>query len=137
MNANYSVWSTAMLFTGALIFFAVTGIALADSSSTADHSKFAELDKNFESGPQVTLACLSCHTEAAKQVHNTKHWTWEFLNPVNNQKLGKKNVLNNFCITPQSNYAYCTACHVGYGWKDERFDFTAEKNVDCLNRAFT
>ncbi len=132
MKANYSVWSTAMLFTGALIISAVTGIAFADSSSTADHSKFAELDKNFESGPQVTLACLSCHTEAAKQVHNTKHWTWEFLNPVNNQKLGKKNVLNNFCITPQSNYAYCTACHVGYGWKDERFDFTAEKNVDCL-----
>ncbi len=76
MKANYSVWSIAMLFTGALIFSAVSGIAFADSSSsTADHSKFAELDKNFESGPQVTLACLSCHTEAAKQVHNTKHWT--------------------------------------------------------------
>ena len=101
-------------------------------NTTADHSKFKELDQVFKSGPEVTKACLSCHTEAAKQVHRTKHWTWEFLNPENKQKLGKKNVLNNFCISIESNYAGCTACHVGYGWKDASFDFTKEENVDCL-----
>jgi octaheme c-type cytochrome (tetrathionate reductase family) len=106
--------------------------ASAHAVSTADHSKFKELQKHFESGPEVTKACIKCHTEAAKQIHKTKHWTWEFLNPDNKQRLGKKNVLNNFCITPKSNFAYCTACHVGYGWKDDNFDFTSEENVDCL-----
>jgi octaheme c-type cytochrome (tetrathionate reductase family) len=102
------------------------------STSTADHSKFKELQKDFKSGPEVTEACLACHTEAAKQVHQTQHWKWEFLNPKTNQKLGKKNVINNFCTAVPSNYEFCTACHVGYGWKDDKFDFTSEKNVDCL-----
>ena len=44
------------------------------SKSTADHSKFKELDKNFKTGPEVTKACLECHTEAAEQVQHTKHW---------------------------------------------------------------
>ncbi|MDX9994877.1 MAG: tetrathionate reductase family octaheme c-type cytochrome [Rhodocyclaceae bacterium] len=101
-------------------------------NSTADHTKFKELQQTFKSGPEVTKACLSCHTEAARQVHRTKHWTWEFMNPENKQKLGKKNVLNNFCISVESNYAGCTACHVGYGWKDANFDFTKEETVDCL-----
>ena len=104
----------------------------ANATTTADHSKFKELQKNFNSGPEVTLVCIKCHTEAAKQIHKTKHWTWEYLNPENKQRLGKKNILNNFCITPQSNFAYCSACHVGYGWEDENFDFTSEKSVDCL-----
>ncbi len=104
----------------------------ANAISTADHSKFKELQKQFSTGPEVTSACLSCHTEAAKQIHKTKHWTWEFLNPDNEQRLGKRNILNNFCISPQSNYEHCTACHVGYGWEDEQFDFNSEQNVDCL-----
>jgi len=101
-------------------------------NSTADHAKFKELDKVFKSGPEVTKACLTCHTEAARQVHRTKHWTWEFLNPENNQRLGKKNVLNNFCISISQNYPFCTSCHIGYGWKDKDFDFTSQENVDCL-----
>ncbi len=104
----------------------------AKASPTADHSKFKELQREFRSGPEVTKACLSCHTEAAKQVHRTKHWTWEFINTEKNQKLGKKNVLNNFCLSIEQNQQYCTNCHVGYGWKDRNFDFSSEENVDCL-----
>ena len=100
--------------------------------STADHSKFKQLEGPFATGPDVTKACLECHTEASKQVHRTKHWTWEFLNPDNNQRLGKKNVINNFCISVPSNYGFCVTCHVGYGWKDANFDFGSEANVDCL-----
>jgi len=100
--------------------------------STADHSKFETLQKEFKDGPEVTRACLSCHTEAAKQVMKTKHWTWEFLNPENKQRLGKKNVINNFCTAVPSNLEFCTACHVGYGWKNDSFDFTDESKVDCL-----
>lgn len=102
------------------------------SSSTADHSKFKELEGPFATGPDVTKACLECHTEAAKQIMHTKHWTWEYTNPKTGQKLGKKNVINNFCTSIQSNQTFCTACHIGYGWSDSSFDFDRETNVDCV-----
>jgi octaheme c-type cytochrome (tetrathionate reductase family) len=102
------------------------------SGSTADHSKFKELQKKFTSGPEVTQACLSCHTEAAKQVQHTKHWTWSYTDPVSGQKLGKRNIINNYCTTTVSNEKDCMACHAGYGWKDASFDFKVEENVDCL-----
>lgn len=106
--------------------------AAASTNSTADHAKFKELQQTFKSGQEVTRACLACHTEAARQVMKTKHWTWEALNPNTKQKLGKKTLVNNFCIGISSNQPYCTSCHIGYGWKDNNFDFTAEENVDCL-----
>ena len=36
------------------------------------------------------------------------------------------------CISIASNYASCTSCHGGYGWKDASFDFAKQENVDCL-----
>ena len=101
-------------------------------TTTADHAKFKELQKTFNSGPEVTKACLACHTEAAGQIHRTKHWKWEYLNPDTKQTLGKKTVVNNFCISVASNEAACNSCHIGYGWKDASFDFKSEENVDCL-----
>lgn len=101
-------------------------------SSTADHSKFKELQGPFNSGPEVTKACLSCHTEAAKQIHMTKHWTWEYRNPKTGQTLGKKNLVNNFCTSADSNYGFCATCHIGYGTENKNFDLTSETNVDCL-----
>lgn len=100
--------------------------------STADHSKFKELQRSFENGPEVTRACLECHTEAAKQIHQTKHWKWEYINPQTGQKLGKKNIINNFCTSTRTNMGFCASCHIGYGYKDESFDFSNEANVDCL-----
>jgi octaheme c-type cytochrome (tetrathionate reductase family) len=116
----------------ALALQAPAGARPAQLESTADHSKFEQLQGPFASGPDVTKACLSCHTEAARQIHRTKHWSWEFDNPDSGQRLGKKNVLNNFCISIEANTPYCTSCHVGYGWKDASFDFASEQNVDCL-----
>jgi len=108
------------------------GVASSPSRSTADHSKFKELQGPFKSGSEVTKACLSCHTEAAKQVMGTRHWTWEYTNPDTGQQLGKKTMLNSFCIGDRSNEAFCQSCHVGYGWKDDKFDFFDESKVDCL-----
>jgi len=102
------------------------------ASSTTAHDKMEGLEGPFETGPQVTKACLKCHTEASKQVHQTKHWTWSFTNPDTGQELGKKNLINNFCISTSSNTEACASCHVGYGWKDDSFDFSSEENVDCL-----
>ncbi|MDU8926280.1 tetrathionate reductase family octaheme c-type cytochrome [Alisedimentitalea sp. MJ-SS2] len=100
--------------------------------STADHSKFAELEGPFATGPDVTKICLSCHTEAASQIHQTKHWNWDVVNPASGERLGKRNVINNFCGSIVSNEPRCTSCHIGYGWKDDTFDFAAQENVDCL-----
>ncbi len=97
-----------------------------------NHSEFPILQGPFESPEDVTKACLSCHTDAAQDIMHTTHWTWEFVNETTGQTLGKKHVINNFCINPQSNEPRCTSCHVGYGWKDKDFDFTVEEKVDCL-----
>ncbi|MCA9753147.1 MAG: tetrathionate reductase family octaheme c-type cytochrome [Gemmatimonadetes bacterium] len=100
-----------------------------------DHSDL--LPGPFADGPAVTRACLECHEEAASEVMATAHWTWEG-DPVpvpgheGLHRIGKKTAINNFCISVQSNWAACTACHAGYGWKDASFDFTAQEDVDCL-----
>jgi len=99
---------------------------------TADHKKFEELKGPFTSGPEVTKACLSCHTEAAKQVLGSIHWTWQFKHPTTGQLLGKRHVINSFCGNVVTNEPRCTSCHAGYGWKDQSFDFSSEQNVDCL-----
>ncbi|MDX1612907.1 MAG: tetrathionate reductase family octaheme c-type cytochrome [Candidatus Promineifilaceae bacterium] len=91
----------------------------------------------YETGSDVTRACLDCHEDAAHEVTQTVHWTWES-EPVlldgRDQPLtiGKKNAINNFCIGIQGNWTGCTRCHAGYGWEDAAFDFSNQENVDCL-----
>jgi octaheme c-type cytochrome (tetrathionate reductase family) len=100
-----------------------------------DHAPL--FDADFASGPEVTLACLECHEDAAGQVMHTAHWRWES-EPVpmpGREGLfttGKKNTINNFCIGIQGNWRSCTACHAGYGWVDADFDFEDAARVDCL-----
>jgi len=55
-----------------------------------------------------------------------------FKNELTGQTLGKKNVINNFCVATASNWVRCTSCHIGYGWKDTSFDHSSEENIDCL-----
>ena len=65
--------------------------------NTTDHSKHEILQQDFTSGPEVTEACLSCHTEAALQFHKTIHWTWMANNTPHDNKLGKGGLsINNF-----------------------------------------
>lgn len=97
--------------------------------STADHSKFPELQKEFKTGPEVTAACLGCHTEAAHQIMQTSHWTW--ICPIAREELAERHgvtdmgkqahIINNFCVALGSNEPRCTSCHAGYGWKDKTF----------------
>ncbi|SIS52471.1 tetrathionate reductase family octaheme c-type cytochrome [Phaeovulum vinaykumarii] len=101
--------------------------------STADHAKFKELQGPFASGPEVTAACLSCHTEAGDQVMHSLHWTWDYTHPVTGQELGKANVINAFCGNVASNETRCTSCHAGYGWTDVRQSPPPDATrVDCL-----
>jgi octaheme c-type cytochrome (tetrathionate reductase family) len=101
-----------------------------------DHSKFKQLQGPFTSPEQVTQACLSCHTQAGKQVMSTIHWTWKAWNPDTKQMVGKSQVYNTFCVSPVSNEQFCTVCHVGYGSTDPNkfipFEQRSENQVDCL-----
>ena len=64
---------------------------------TSDHSQHEILKQEFNSGPEVTQACLSCHNQAAVQFHKTIHWTWMDPNTSQDAKLGKGGLsINNF-----------------------------------------
>ncbi len=100
-----------------------------------DHAKLIE--GPFADGPAVTRACLECHPNAAKQMMRTEHFTWagdEIKDPKTGEmmKIGKRNLLNNFCIHAMPNIGECSTCHAGYGWEDEHYTFDEPTNVDCL-----
>ncbi len=86
--------------------------------STADHSQFEILQREFSSGPEVTAACLTCHTDADDQMMHSIHFKWEFDNPLTGQLQGKRHVVNSFCGGVDSNEPRCSSCHTGYGWDD-------------------
>ena len=64
-------------------------------ATTADHSKYQQLQGPFKRPEEVTKACLTCHVKAGQQVKKTLHWTWNWPGP-NGRKLGKAHVINNF-----------------------------------------
>ncbi len=96
----------------------VAATSPAGTGSTADHTKFPILQREFTSGPEVTAACLTCHTEADDQMMHSIHFKWEFDNPRTGQHLGKSVVVNSFCGNVAGNEPRCTSCHAGYGWDD-------------------
>lgn len=98
-----------------------------------DHSAFFKAE--FKSPQEVTQKCLSCHKESANEVMKTAHWLWQSGDVERNGQTvftGKKNLMNNYCISVSGNWASCTKCHAGYGWTEKNFDFTKKENVDCL-----
>ncbi len=140
------LFARRILSTGLVMLLAGGGAALAQSGavpdtpdarvrdvSTTDHSKLKPLQKQFSSGPEVTKACLACHTEAGDQAMHSIHFQWDYQHPVTGQTLGKSNVINSFCGSVAGNEPRCTSCHAGYGWDDMSQpppqDATA---VDCL-----
>jgi octaheme c-type cytochrome (tetrathionate reductase family) len=99
-----------------------------------DHSQFIE--GPFSTPQEVTETCLLCHDGIDKNIMKTRHWNWlgdEFTNDKGvTMRLGKQNLINNFCISLPGNWPRCTSCHIGYGWEDESFDFSDPNNIDCL-----
>ena len=80
--------------------------------------------------------CLSCHPKAA-EVTSTPHWLWlgdevQIPGRAEHVRIGKRNLINNFCISSTGNEKSCNKCHAGYGWTDATFDFNNAENVDCL-----
>lgn len=94
------------------------------------------MPEKFESAQAVTRACLKCHPDAAA-VMKTAHWNWvgeevEVAGHPGKHRIGKKNLLNNFCLAARGNERSCMKCHIGYGWADDTFDFKNPENIDCL-----
>jgi octaheme c-type cytochrome (tetrathionate reductase family) len=90
-----------------------------------------------------TGTCLYCHgpgglipgEDRAGEVMRTTHWTWAATNQPSGhgaQVMGKKNIINNYCIATASNEPRCTSCHIGTGWRDNTFNFNNVTNIDCL-----
>lgn len=98
-----------------------------------DHRAFYRAP--LATGPAVTRTCLGCHPDAAAQVKRTAHFTWlsgDVERGGERLRIGKRNLMNNFCISVVGNWASCTKCHAGYGWTDDCYDFSVDENVDCL-----
>jgi octaheme c-type cytochrome (tetrathionate reductase family) len=148
MKNPHPVWLTGLIVTLTVILVPV--IFLWPSAASARGDPWAYITptpvhtdhKDIMTGPydtpqEVTKACLECHPDAAKQLMGTTHWTWEgspVTVPWRNETvtIGKVNQINNFCISAQGNQKKCTSCHTGYGWSEKGYDFTNQKNVDCL-----
>jgi octaheme c-type cytochrome (tetrathionate reductase family) len=126
----------------------VVAVVRANSSRPAPHAAGYQkktrphfdhtpvMPSKFESPQEVTRACLGCHPDA-REVMKSSHWTWlgaevEVQGHPGKQRIGKKNLINNFCIASTGNERSCMKCHAGYGWSDATFDFAKEENVDCL-----
>jgi octaheme c-type cytochrome (tetrathionate reductase family) len=135
------VWS-ALLLVGLAASGGAASRALAQHSAGYEkrirpHFDHAPVISGPFATPQdVTRRCLSCHPGAAA-VATTPHFTWlgepvEIPGHAGKLRLGKKNAINNFCISITGNERSCTKCHAGYGWADAAYDFSKVENVDCL-----
>lgn len=113
--------------------FVIAVIFLSQAISAQDHSEFIE--GPFETPQEVTETCLTCHDTAGEEIMKSRHWNWMTSNELKAAgaaEYGKKNLINNFCIAVPSNWERCTSCHISYGWKDSKFDFADQNNIDCL-----
>jgi octaheme c-type cytochrome (tetrathionate reductase family) len=111
-----------------------------------DHTRYfgGFSDTELANGPAVTAQCLNCHSIDATQMVGAAHFKWLGPSPglagheTDTAAVGKKNLINNFCIAVASNEARCTQCHAGYGDATSRtpgYAFTGDAalgRVDCL-----
>lgn len=120
----------------AVNFLSYVFIILAPLTLPAeDHTDY--IAGPFEEPSEVTENCLMCHQQQAESFMQTVHWTWssepmQVPGHSGTVRLGKRNVLNNFCIGLRTNFPRCTSCHAGYGWESQDFDFSDPKHIDCL-----
>lgn len=102
---------------------------------SVDHSQFTVLQKKFATPQEVTETCITCHNKRHVEVMESNHWNWEKEEYIEGRGIvyiGKKNVVNNFCIGAKGNEQSCAKCHIGFGMTSSMFSFTDAKNIDCL-----
>ncbi len=103
----------------------------------ASHAQFTGLAGPFATGPDVTAACVECHQDEAEAFMATPHWNWTGPTPnlqghEGSTEIGKRNLVNNFCVAVPSNEKRCSQCHAGYDYDSPDFSFNDITKVDCL-----
>ncbi len=107
------------------------------SRTIIDHSRFEELQQDFESPQEITAACLTCHYERGEEMLNNHHFTWERPEYFPGRGVvytGKKTAMNNWCTSVLTSEQTCNRCHAGFGWDTYSFeyDYNDARNIDCL-----
>ncbi len=133
MKSNRSLASLTM---GSLAFLGF--IALSSTTALAQPAIHSLMGLYYDG----SATCLNCHgkdgifpgPDRGAEIMHTVHWTWLATNTPagHTQVMGKKNIINNYCIATASNEPRCTSCHIGVGWRDNTFDFNDSSKIDCL-----
>jgi hypothetical protein len=100
-----------------------------------DHSMFSKLKVNFAKPQDVTATCISCHNGRQAEVMRSSHWNWErteYVPGTGIRSIGKRDVLNNFCIGLGGKEQSCERRHAGYSLSTNNADLKDPLNVDCL-----
>lgn len=129
-----------------LRLIAVAALLSITGSVTADTPTHDRHFKHYEG----TQTCLECHEQQAKEFFGSQHYQWEGSGDalVNDpgHKLGKMNMINDFCTNPVASWigqvknaegkvlaSGCSACHAGRGLRPESTESKAQlNNIDCL-----
>ena len=89
MKLSKYTWLYGLAVTIAIIVIPIViFLPKADKNISADpwenvplripHTDHTEIIQGpFETGSDVTKACLECHQESAGEIMSTAHWTWE------------------------------------------------------------
>ncbi len=121
---------TAVIIIAVMISFACEKKSAPKIKMVKEHH---EIKGPFSKPQDVTKKCLECHDDVGHDILKTQHWNWKSLRAVKNgKKIGKANLINNFCVALTGNWARCTSCHIGYGWKNAGFNLKKQENIDCL-----
>ncbi len=116
--------------------FAPTACASCHHPWTPDHGSLVAL-AGKPTPQEVTLNCLSCHPRVGQDILKTAHWNWKGGSPTlkgyeHRTDVSLTMMVNNSCFAISPNMQECASCHIGYGWVDEKYDFTNAANIDCL-----
>ena len=111
MKEYKTIWLTGLVITALIIILPIALFVSGEETLSNDpwenmvptpvHTGHAALmDGVYETGPDVTAACLECHDAAGHQVMDSVHFTWEsepVMLPGRDElvTVGKKNQINN------------------------------------------
>ena len=96
------------------------GVGIAPSCKSC-HEGMAHIQLDyttFATGPAVSATCVKCHDDEARKLLTTNHFTWlgssTSVGHTTPSSIGKRNVINNFCVATASNESRCMQCHPSY-----------------------
>ncbi len=116
--------------------FAPTACSSCHHPWVPDHAPLVALDGR-PAPQEVTRACLECHPKVGTDLLGSAHWNWKGQSPTlvgyqHRTDISLSLIVNNYCIAIGANQYACTACHIGYGSRDDSFDLDDPTNIDCL-----